>query len=183
MTLYPAVQDTVGRSPHDRSPKVLVIGFGRSPLPPSASHPPEGAPLPLSLGAQVAQAVNQRHYPQVTTRSVVQLTPELSTALAAADQVIFTNACWMRNSGPIRVNPLHPLGSETTGCSVPGIGHSLDPASLMALTRSVYGRCPQGWWVELAAPWEGDRHSPKHSVAAAVSYIAGVIEQTMAIPS
>jgi Ni,Fe-hydrogenase maturation factor len=69
----------------------------------------------------------------------------------AGTNAIFVDACRMGADAGIRVQPLHACGSETTGSAVPGSGHGCDPCSLLALTQSVYGRCPQAWWLEVPA--------------------------------
>lgn len=129
-----------GASCSESQPKrVLVIGYGRP------QHGDDG------IGARVVSLVQGLGFAQVTAESVAQLQPELSGKLAAADCVIFVDACRMEAQSGVRVRPLNACGSETSGSAVPGSGHGCDPCSLLALTQSVYGRCPQAWWVEVPA--------------------------------
>lgn len=119
-------------------PAVLVVGYGRQ-------H--HGDDI---LGPQIAAEVANWQLPQVKTCVVEQLTSKLAGSLAVADYAIFVDACRMATS-EIRVSTVVPHGTETSGSSTPGLGHALAPASLLALTQSVYGRSPQTWWVEIPA--------------------------------
>ena len=64
---------------------------------------------------------------------------------------IFVDACKLKNTDRVQVKPLDACGTETTGSVIPGSGHSCDPCSLLALTKSVYGHFPKAWWVEVPA--------------------------------
>lgn len=119
-------------------PIVVVIGYG---------NPQRGDD---AIGQTVVAHLQARSMPKVEAYAVPQLTPELSSKLAAADCVIFVDACKLANPD-VRVKPLTACGSEPAGSVVPALGHSCDPGSLLALTSSVYGRCPQAWWVEVPA--------------------------------
>lgn len=117
----------------------MVIGYG---------NPLQGD---RAVGSRLVDCVDAWNLPHVHTRSLLALTPELAAVLSTADAVIFVNACWMSATAACRIRSLEAHGSELTGCSVPGQGHGCDPESLLALTLSAYGRCPQAWWIEIAA--------------------------------
>jgi Ni,Fe-hydrogenase maturation factor len=87
---------------------------------------------------------------------VEQLTPELASPIGTVDCVIFVDICEMRDSH-IKVLSLNASGLETPGSSVPGLGHSWHPSSLLALTHSLYCHHPVSWWVKVAhQPLTGD---------------------------
>ncbi|MBE9140288.1 hydrogenase maturation protease [Nodosilinea sp. LEGE 07088] len=129
------VSNQVFSEPH---PTVVVIGYG---------NPQRGDD---AIGQTVVSHLQALNIPAVEAYSATQLTPELSSKLAVADCAIFVDACKLA-SADVRVKPLTACGSEPSGSVVPASGHSCDPCSLLALTSSVYGRCPQSWWVEVPA--------------------------------
>ena len=108
---------------------ILVIGYG---------NPLRGDD---GIGPRVAEAIATVNYPAVRVWSVVQLVPELAADLAEAGVVIFVDA---RMDSGHRAVELEPLADE-------GIGdwgaHNADPRVLLALTRAVYGRAPEAWWL------------------------------------
>lgn len=117
-------------------PAIVVLGYG---------NPHRGDD---AIGHKVVSHLEALQMPTVRAFAVTQLIPELSSKLATADCVIFVDACKLANPD-VRVTPLIACGSEAGGSVVPASGHSCDPCSLLALTSSVYGRCPQAWWVEV----------------------------------
>ncbi|NEQ48081.1 MAG: hydrogenase maturation protease [Leptolyngbya sp. SIOISBB] len=125
-------------SPSKTGPTVVVIGYG---------NPQRGDD---GIGQAVVSQVQALNLPEIEACTVTQLTPELSSKLAAADCAIFVDACKLA-SADIRVRPITACGSETSGSVVPASGHSCDPCSLLALASSAYGHCPQAWWVEVPA--------------------------------
>jgi len=123
----------------ETGPTVVVIGYG---------NPQRGDD---AIGQEVISHLQALKIPMVEAYAVTQLTPELSNKLAVADGVIFVDACKLGKADTVRVKPLTACGSEPAGSAVPASGHSCDPGSLLALTSSAYGRCPQAWWVEVPA--------------------------------
>lgn len=118
-------------------PSLLVIGYG---------NPTHGDD---AIGSKVTSQIQALELKNVKVCTVKQLTPELSSKLAATDYAIFVHACCM-TTAEVQVNTIDPFGLETGGSSTPGLGHSLPPCSLLALTHSVYGHSPQSWWVKVA---------------------------------
>jgi len=68
--------------------------------------------------------------------AVHQLTPELAERLGRAQRVLFVDASLVGDD--ISLDRIEP--SEPTG-----LGHSLDPSGLLALTEKLYGEAPEGW--------------------------------------
>ena len=121
------------------SSKFLVIGYG-NPL-----HSDDG------IGSQVVALLEAQQYPNVRTIAMPYLRPELSGRLAAATHVIFVDACKTGIANGPTIQPITAYGVETSGASIPALGHGCDPGSLLALTASAYGRVPQAWWVKVPA--------------------------------
>lgn len=122
-----------------KSHSILVIGYGNQLLCDDA------------IGPRIADEVAIWRLPQVKSLTVQQLTPELAGELANTETVIFIDACRLDSDQAVRVTQIAPRGMETTGSTVPSMGHTCDPRSLLALTHSVYGYHPQAWWVEVRA--------------------------------
>lgn len=118
---------------------ILIIGYGNQLLSDDA------------IGPRIADEVAIWRIPQVKSLTVHQLTPELASELANTATVIFIDACRLNPDQAVRVTQLAPRGMETTGSTVPSMGHTCDPRSLLALTHSVYGHHPQAWWIEVTA--------------------------------
>ncbi|MBE9069874.1 hydrogenase maturation protease [Leptolyngbya cf. ectocarpi LEGE 11479] len=123
----------------EASPTFVVIGYG---------NPDKGDD---AIGQKVVAQLQKFKTPGLEAYSVTQLTPELSSKLAKASVTIFVDACKFKNTDTVQVKPLDACGTETTGSTLPGFGHSCSPRSLLALTQSVYGRFPKAWWVEVPA--------------------------------
>lgn len=69
--------------------------------------------------------------PDVTVLEVIQLTPELATVIAQAELVVFLDAS--AGAGEVTLTEIEP-GETRAGWS-----HQLDPASLTAMARALYG--------------------------------------------
>jgi Ni,Fe-hydrogenase maturation factor len=121
---------------HAVRPTILVIGYGEQ-------------SVDEMTGPWLGNLIEEMNFPDVQVHNVSQLTPELAGKIARVDYVIFVTTCKMRCSENVRVTPLEPVGSETSGSSTPALGHSCDPRSLLALTQSVHGHHPQAWFVEV----------------------------------
>ncbi len=121
------------------NPAFVVIGYG---------NPNHGDD---AIGQKVVDQLQTLKPPNLEAYSVNQLTPELSSKLARASIAIFVDACKLKNTDAVKVTSLDACGTETTGSTLPGFGHSCSPCSLLALTQSVYGHFPKAWWVEVPA--------------------------------
>lgn len=133
----------------------LVIGFG-NPL-----RGDDGAGPAVARAAELARA-------DVAVLTPHQLLPELATAVAAAEVVVFVDASTGVRAGDVRCLPVHAAAASR-------LGHVLSPACLVGLGLGAFGHAPQAWLVEVgAASFDlGDRLTP--AVAAAVPRAAEVV--------
>ena len=92
------------------------------------------------IGQRVAKALQLSN---VKSIAVHQLTPELAEVLANTELAIFIDACLASESSQVQVQSLLPNSSSAIA------GHTADPRSLLALTKAIYGYCPQAWWVTI----------------------------------
>jgi hydrogenase maturation protease len=141
---------------------ILVIGYGNE------LRGDDG------LGPRVAEVIAAANHPDVRVRTVFQLVPELAAELAEARMVIFVDA--LADPGRIAVE-LTPVGAEeTTDWST----HTADPRTLLALTRAVYGRTPEAWWLKTPGRnfdfGEGLSSAAEEGVRQAIARIKGLIQ-------
>lgn len=108
---------------------ILVIGYGNE------LRGDDG------LGPRVAQDISAANFPGVQVRSVCQLVPELAAEVAEARMVIFVDAAVDPDRITVELTPM--TVHEATDWST----HIADPRTLIALTRTVYGRTPEAWWL------------------------------------
>jgi hydrogenase maturation protease len=110
---------------------VLVIGYGNELRRDDA------------LGPKVASAVEARNLPGVRVITCHQLTLELAEPMSQVETVIFIDAAV--SLAAVQVTPLSPR-------LLPQVrAHSSDPASLLSLAHSLFGRAPQAWSIALPA--------------------------------
>lgn len=114
----------------------LIIGYGNT------LRSDDGA------GPRVADAVASWRLPNVRAIASHQLTPEMADALVTAEVVIFVDA---RQADP---HSESPAGVTFTALSAaedaaPASAHVSDPRRLLALTKQIYGRCPQAWLISV----------------------------------
>ncbi len=108
---------------------ILIIGYGNE------LRGDDG------IGLRVVEAIATANYPGVRVRSVCQLVPELAAEVAEARIVIFVDS--LVGSSRVALE-FAPVGVEeiTDWCT-----HNADPRTLLALTRAVYRRTPEAWWL------------------------------------
>jgi hydrogenase maturation protease len=123
--------------PHPPIP-ILMIGYGNELRGDDA------------VGPHILRAVEDWQEQGVQTCIVHQLTPELSEDIARAEWVLFVDACRFNCPQTAKITLLDGVGSKTAGSTVPALGHTCDPQSLLTLTHSVYGHRPKAW--RLAVP-------------------------------
>lgn len=112
---------------------VLIIGFG---------NPLRGDD---AAGLRLIEALEAAGQPAgVESLAVHQLTPELAERVAAARAVVFVDAACSEEPAALR-----PL--EVPPSTVPPPGHHYSPASLMQLTRLIFGVVPPAWLLTLPA--------------------------------
>jgi Ni,Fe-hydrogenase maturation factor len=73
------------------------------------------------------------------------LTPELAAPLADADRAIFLDAHPVATGTHVRVRRLDHATSHVR------FAHACEPTGLLDLSRRVYGRAPEAWWVTIPA--------------------------------
>jgi hydrogenase maturation protease len=108
---------------------ILVIGYGNQ------QRGDDG------IGPRVAETIAAVNHPGVRVRSVFQLVPELAAELAEAQIVIFVDALVEASHRAIKLEPIAVEVISDWGT------HSADPRTLLALTRAVYRRAPEAWWL------------------------------------
>ncbi len=140
---------------------VLVIGYGNELRGDDA------------IGPRIINAIEDWQVPTVQTKILHQLTPELAEELARSEWVIFVDACQFNGPHNVQVRPLEAIGCETSGSSVPALGHTCDPQSLLALAQSTYGHRPHAWSIEVPAE---DFSMGEHLSATAEEGIAEALE-------
>jgi hydrogenase maturation protease len=109
--------------------KSLVIGYGNS------LRGDDG------IGREVAEIVASWNLPQVRSLSRFQLTPELAADLAEVEMVIFVDACQVAKTDTVKLYDLQPLADIQIR------SHFSSPQTILNLTQTLYGKCPQAWWL------------------------------------
>jgi hydrogenase maturation protease len=105
----------------------LVIGYGNT------LRSDDG------VGVKVVEAIAAREYPEVTTITQHQLTPELAVDIAQVAQVIFVDVALGERE--VRVVELKPETSSNWAT------HQQHPAQLLTLSQTLYGHLPRAWWI------------------------------------
>jgi hydrogenase maturation protease len=114
-------------------PVTVVIGYGNDLRGDDAAGP------------RVAAAVAGWDAPGVWALAVHQLTPELAEALAAAERVVFVDACASPEQAEVETQLIVPAARDTA------LGHTCDPRMLLALAESLYGYRPLAWSITVPA--------------------------------
>lgn len=96
-----------------------------------------------AVGPRVARTIATSNLPDLTTRAVAQLTPELAEPIARADRVVFVDAAVGGPAGAVEVLPVQAVDLRTP------LGHLTRPPSLLALAQAVFGRSPPAWIVRV----------------------------------
>jgi len=113
---------------------ILVIGYGNT------LRRDDG------LGPLAADLVAARGWPGVSSLSVHQLLPELADPIASARLVVFVDIRIADDHDAVRVEPIRPRAGRGGPTA-----HESNPASLLAMARAVFGRCPEAWLVSVPA--------------------------------
>ncbi len=96
------------------------------------------------LGPFVAESIAAAKLPGIVVKTAVQLLPEVAPDLAEARLVVFVDSSVEPSAMGIPV-PIQAAEEALSWCS-----HRADPHSLLALTRTIYGRIPEAWWLTVA---------------------------------
>ena len=144
----------------------LIIGYGNS------LRGDDG------IGLEVARIVSGWKLPEVRSLYQHQLTPELAAQLALVDLAIFIDACQSIDNNTVGVHPLKPSSSIELG------SHFSDPRVLLSLTKALFNRCPQAWWILVpGANFElKDSLSPlaQQGIKEAVKQVKNLLAESMA---
>ncbi len=108
-------------------PKVMLIGYGN----PLRSDDGIGWRAAGELSKQLASD-------EVEIVACQQLNPEMAEAVAQTKLVIFIDACTDGTPGRVRRSDVQPAAFEPDMMS-----HHLDPASLLACAKELYGKAPK----------------------------------------
>jgi hydrogenase maturation protease len=139
-------------------PRVLVIGYGNS------SRGDDG------FGPLAAELIAGRNPPGVVVIAVRQLGPELAPDVSDADHVVFLDAELAEMPGALSAAPVEPRDLPATALS-----HHMEPGSLIALTRAVYGNAPAATLVTAAASRFEHGEEISDAVRAAAQRAADVV--------
>jgi hydrogenase maturation protease len=114
-------------------PVTLVIGYGNDRRGDDAAGP------------RVAAAVAEWGAPGVLALATHQLAPELAEMLAAAERVIFIDACAAPEQAEVETQLIGPADRDTA------LGHTCDPRMVLALAEALYGYRPLAWSITVPA--------------------------------
>lgn len=110
---------------------VLIVGYGNS------LRGDDG------LGPYIVEQIAGLHWPDVRTRVLLQLAPELAEEVAQADLAIFVDAS-MNTVDAVRVQAANELDQTD------GMTHVSEVATILQLAGNVFGRSPPTWVVSVA---------------------------------
>jgi hydrogenase maturation protease len=96
------------------------------------------------VGPRVAEAIGHLRLPGVRTLICPLLTPELADQISRAEKVIFVDAA-VDAPNEVQWRKLEP--GETSQL----MAHAADPRTMLALSRDVFGRVPEAWWLTIPA--------------------------------
>lgn len=112
--------------------EVLVIGYGNT------LRGDDG------VGPRVAELIGNLRLPGVRTLICALLTPELADPISRAETVLFVDAA-VDAPQEVQWRRLEPGESSQL------MAHAADPRTMLALSRDVFGRVPEAWWLTIPA--------------------------------
>ncbi len=136
------------------------------------------------VGPYLADLVDTLDWPEVHSRSVHQLTPELAADISGVDRVIFIDAR-LKHAGEssemVQIERIEWSKHHTP------LSHSCAPASLLALADTLFGRVPEAWLVTITGQCfePGDRLSAPvlHAVPLALEAVHSLLQTSAATPT
>jgi hydrogenase maturation protease len=137
---------------------ILIIGYGN------------GLRGDDGLGPFIAESLAAAKFPGVLVLTPVQLLPELSAQLAEARLAVFVDAS-VESCEVGRAIRLQAAKDTRAWCT-----HHAAPCTLLALTRAVYGRTPQAWW--LPVPGRNFGYGERFSDVAKENALAAIVHLT-----
>ncbi len=96
------------------------------------------------LGPHLARTVSGWNRPGLEVKALAALGPEVAALMAGMRLVLFVDARIDRPRRAVEVRRLQP----TFGPNL--LGHAYQPASLLGLTRGLYGLAPESWSITVA---------------------------------
>ena len=96
------------------------------------------------VGPRVAEAIEKLNLPGVRTLICQQLSPEYADPVSRAHTVVFVDAA-VDAPREVQLRKLEPGESSQL------MAHAADPRTMLALSRDVYGRVPEAWWLTIPA--------------------------------
>ena len=96
------------------------------------------------VGPRVAETIGNLHLPGVRTLICPLLTPELADPVSRAEKVIFVDAA-VDAPKFVQWRKLEPNDTSQL------MAHAADPRTLLAISRDVFGRAPEAWWLTIPA--------------------------------
>ena len=96
------------------------------------------------VGPRVAEAVGDLRLPGVRTLICPLLTPELADQISRAAKVIFVDAA-VDTPSEVQWRRLEPNATSQL------MAHAADPRTMLALSRDVFSRVPEAWWLTIPA--------------------------------
>ncbi|MEI6106727.1 MAG: hydrogenase maturation protease [Opitutae bacterium] len=141
--------------------ELLVIGYGNT-----LRQDDQAGPL-------VAEAIEAHALTGVHTLVCAQLSPEHAEAVAQADTVVFVDA-QAGSPGQAALRRIEP------GATAQVTTHAVEPRTLLALAREVYGRAPTAWLLTIPAERFGFgpeiSEATRHGIEVAVAMVANLAE-------
>jgi hydrogenase maturation protease len=125
-----AVQPVSDHKPSAPGLELLVLGYGNT------LRGDDG------VGPQVAEAAAELRLPGLEALACPQLTPELAEPVSRARRVLFVDAA-LDSPREVQLRELAPADSSQV------IAHAADPRTILALSRDVFGKFPQAWWLTI----------------------------------
>lgn len=139
--------------------KLLVIGYGNT-----LRQDDQAGPM-------VAEAIQAHSLPGVHTLVCAQLSPEHAEAVARAEAVVFVDAA-AGSPGQATLRRIEP------GASAQVTTHAVEPRTMLALAREVYGRTPTAWLLTVPTEHLGFgseiSETTRHGIAVAVAMVANL---------
>jgi hydrogenase maturation protease len=120
---------------HDENQLVLIIGYG------NILRGDDG------VGYQIAETVANWQITQMRSIAIQQLLPELATAMADVDIVVFIDAIALIDplTPNINITPLAPDPDATFST------HIMTPQLLLSLTQRLYSKTPNAYLLAIPA--------------------------------
>jgi hydrogenase maturation protease len=120
----------------------------------------------------VADELTRHHEEELHVLKVLQLTPELAETISGAERVIFVDAAAHGEPGTLTCDSVGTAESDLR------YSHDFTPATLMQMTKTLYGRQPKAFLICVAGKLfeHGESLSPEvaKAVPAAVTRVCEI---------